>query len=390
MLKDIKEKCCGCGACADICPAHIISMQRDGLGFLYPHVDGEKCLNCNRCNSVCPNQKEKKRVWNVGEVECAYSRDDDIKEKCSSGGVFGEIARAFLKQGGVCFGAAFDESFSVRHICVECEDDLPKILGSKYIQSDTTGIFISVKKELKDNKPVLFAGTPCQVAALKSFLNKQDDNLFLVDLFCSNVPSPAVWQAWLQHVSNGRRVAAINFRDKTEGWNNYSLKIEFDTGELYRKNKREDGFLSTFSKGCYARPSCLSCVHKGFDKVSDLTLGDFQELGIMFPEIDGFRGVSMVRINSQKGKVLYETCKGKISYVTVKAEEMDKCHPNIGQPILGHPNREIFREKFAEGYPIEKLLKRYAGIPVRDKVKNILRNMTKKLGVYDLIKKVKA
>ena len=160
-----------------------------------------------------------------------------------------------MKQGGVCFGAAFDECFSVRHICVEREDDLPKILGSKYIQSDTTGIFISVKKKLKDNKPVLFAGTLCQVAALKSFLNKQYDNLFLVDLFCSNVPSPAVWQAWLQHVSNSRRVAAINFRDKTEGWNNYSLKIEFDNGELYRKNKREDGFLSTFSTRLSA--SCM-------------------------------------------------------------------------------------------------------------------------------------
>ena len=390
MLKDIKEKCCGCGACADICPAHIISMQRNGLGFPYPHVDGEKCLNCNLCNSVCPNQKEKKRVWNVGEVECAYSRDDDLKEKCSSGGVFGEIARAILKQGGVCFGAAFDENFGVRHICVEREDDLPQILGSKYIQSDTIGVFISVKKELKDNKPVLFAGTPCQVAALKSFLNKQYDNLILVDLFCSNVPSPAVWQAWLQYVGNGRKVISINFREKTEGWDNYSLKIEFDNGELYRRNKKEDGFLSTFSKGCYARPSCLLCEHKGFDKVSDLTLGDFQELGIIFPEIDGFRGVSMVRINSQKGRALYEMCKGKISSVTVKAEDMDKCHPNIGQPIPVHPNRAVFQEKFAEGYPIEKLLRRYAGVPIRVKVKNILRNMTKKLGVYDLIKKVKA
>lgn len=388
MLNNINEKCCGCGACADICPMHIIKMQKDGLGFLHPYINKkEKCIDCNHCNLVCSNQKEKRYIWNVGEVECAYSYNSELKKKCSSGGIFGEIARDFIRRGGVCFGAAFDVDYSVKHICIEHEKDLPKILGSKYAQSNTAGVFMKVKEKLKNGKPVLFSGTPCQVAAVKSFLSKDYDNLFLIDLFCYGIPSPDVWQAWLKHICSNRKISSINFRDKTEGWDNYSLRIEFENGEIYRKNKKDDYFLATFSKGCYIRESCLSCVHKGFDKVSDLTLGDFQELSIMFPEIDGFDGVSMVRINSSKGKRLYERCHAQIKSITIDKENMNQCHPNIGRPAWIHPNREVFRKKFIEGYPITKLLKKYASIPMKTKFKNMVRFITKKIGIYSFVKK---
>lgn len=388
MLKDLDQKCCGCGACMDACPVHIIRMRKDDLGFGYPYiVDVEKCINCNRCNKVCPNQKEQKRVWNVGEVECAFSCNGELKKKCSSGGIFGEIASEFIQRGGVCFGAAFDENFLVKHVCVEREEELPKILGSKYVQSDTAGIYNQVKEKLDGGKKVLFAGTPCQIAALKLFLNKEYENLYLIDLFCYGVPSPAVWQAWLTYIREDRKICSINFRDKTEGWDNYSLKIVFENGEVYRKNKKEDGFLATFSKGCYVRESCLSCMHKGFDKVSDLTLGDFQELRELFPDIDGFEGVSMVRINSLKGQELYKRCCKRIQSVTVSEKDMNQCHPNIGQPTQAHPNREIFRKKLMEGYPIAELLKKYARVPVRIKMKNAIYLATKRMGVYDIIKK---
>ena len=361
MLNDIKDKCVGCFACKDVCPQKIISTREDNLGFKYPIVfDKESCIDCNLCNQVCPAQKNKETVLNVGSVKCARTKNVHYLEKCSSGGIFAELCNNILQDGGVCIGAAFSHDYGVEHCVVTCKDDLYKILGSKYSQSNLDGIFNVTKKLVCSGKKVLFSGTPCQIEALNSFLRKEYDNLFLIDLFCYGVPSPLVWKEWLSFITKQRKIKSINFRDKSDSWENYSLNIIFDDNSKYVKTKKEDLFLMTFSKGCYIRDCCYSCKFKGFNKVSDLTLGDFQELHALFPNLDSKLGYSMVRINSHKGEKLFDEIMDKLDYHDVTAETMNNCHPNMGLPSRMHPNRLKFIKKMKKKHDISRLLHRYA------------------------------
>ena len=242
MLSTKTDECVGCGACENVCPVKAISMQENEEGFLYPVVDSDLCVSCNKCNHVCPVQKNEKKAV-VSKAYAAWNKDDAILRGSSSGGVFSILAQYVLRKGGVVCGAAFDEGNVVKHILVENAADLEKLRGSKYVQSEIGHIFVQIKDLLKSGRQVLFSGTPCQVAGLNSYLEKDFDNLLTVDVACHGVPSPKVWQKYIFEL--GKDVSQFNFRDKRAVGKNLVFHI-FPVSKKYMRQPRKTFSLKVF------------------------------------------------------------------------------------------------------------------------------------------------
>lgn len=219
MIHLSKDDCCGCGACFQICPKHCITMEEDYEGFLYPKINTSICIKCDRCDDVCPYQHHKKR--SDGLQPLAYGvvcKDEKRMKYSSSGGAFPVLAEYIVKNGGIVYGAAFSEDFfSVCHIRITDKNDLHLIYGSKYVQSDTGNTYDQAKNDLEQGKMVLFSGTPCQIAGLKSFLKRDYEKLICVEIICHGVPSPLIWRRYLSYISNkiSATVRKVIFREKS-------------------------------------------------------------------------------------------------------------------------------------------------------------------------------
>ena len=197
-IKD-KSKCCGCSGCMNICPKNAIIMKEDKNGFKYPIVDKEKCINCGLCEKVCPILNNKKEQQKEIKAYACYNKNIEERLKSSSGGIFILLAKEILKRNGIVFGAAFDENFNVKHISIDNEKDIEKLMGSKYVQSNMGKVYKEVKEFLENGKYILFSGTPCQIEGLKKFLKKDYDKLYTQDIICHGVPSPKIWQMYLEY-----------------------------------------------------------------------------------------------------------------------------------------------------------------------------------------------
>lgn len=189
-IKD-KKDCCGCSACVQKCPKQCISLKEDNEGFLYPEVDKSMCINCGLCEKVCPvlHQGESRKPL---KVYAAKNQDEEIRRQSSSGGIFTLLAEKTIQDGGVVFGARFDEHWEVKHDYTETIEGLAAFRGSKYVQSRMEDNYRKAEMFLKQGRKVLFSGTPCQVAGLKRFLRKYYGNLLTIDMVCHGVPSPLV------------------------------------------------------------------------------------------------------------------------------------------------------------------------------------------------------
>lgn len=204
-----KHDCCGCSACVSRCPKQCINMCEDSKGFLYPQVDKESCIDCGICEKVCPmlNKPEAKEPQHEYAVQ---NSNEKVRITSSSGGVFSSIATGVLNEGGVVFGAAFDEEWKVCHIGIDTKEELSLLQGSKYVQSHIGDAFPRVEQLLKRGVKVLFSGTPCQIAGLKRYLRKEYNNLFTVDVICHGVPSPKVWREYLKSLARSENVLSKN------------------------------------------------------------------------------------------------------------------------------------------------------------------------------------
>lgn len=323
-----KKKCCGCEACVQRCPRHCISLHEDEEGFFYPQVDSAECVNCVLCETVCP-------VINQGDVRkpivafAGKNRDESIRLSSSSGGVFSALADKVIDDGGVVFGAKFNDKWEVIHDYTETIDGLAQFRGSKYVQSQIGDNYKKAKQFLASGRKVLFSGTPCQIAGLKHFLKKEYENLLTVDFICHGVPSPGVWREYLKeevaltcNLKNivlprsihGRdalnvTIEGISFRDKTLGWKKFSFALDLSTtngsGEKIqfrsRKHLYENPFLIGFLADLYLRPSCYDCPAKCGKSGSDITLGDFWGIDGVMPELDDDCGTSAVLANTPAG-----------------------------------------------------------------------------------------
>lgn len=303
-IKD-KSKCCGCNACAEICPKHCIHMVKDAKGFLYPEVDTGACVECGACEKTCPMEISNISLQQPLTAFAAWNKNHKEHLSSSSGGAAFVISSAILDKGGVVYGCASD-GMDIRHIRVENKSELYRLQGSKYVQSDVCGLFRKVKDDLQSGKPVLFIGTPCQTAGLKNFIGRKNNNLYLVDLICHGVPSQQMLDDHVKHIAKGHEIQKISFRDG----NNIIISLSAPNF-CYLANVWEmpykDLYIKGFIDGITYRPSCYKCHFACPTRVSDITIGDFWGLKYAESLSDDVKyGVSLMLPMTDKGMMLID------------------------------------------------------------------------------------
>ena len=309
-----KSKCCGCTACVNACPAQCIVMRRDREeGFDYPVANPDRCLGCGKCDAVCPVQNPSP----ASDPETAYAvRCEDYVDGSSSGGVFPALAKLVIDEGGVVFGAVMESDMIVGHAEAETMDQVQRIRGSKYVQSDPYSSFWDAREYLKAGRKVLFTGTPCQIAGLKSFLGGDHEGLLTVDTACHGVPSPGLWDMYVNALKarTQKNITSVNFRDKSRGWRRYGFTCKGPQGETVLSLRASaDPYMALFMQDLTLRPSCYNCPARAGRSGSDLTLADLWSVASAAPALDDDRGVSGVLVNTPKGRE-YMSC--------IKAETM--------------------------------------------------------------------
>jgi len=373
-----KKNCTGCYACVTICPQQCITMKSDSEGFWYPAVDKESCLDCSLCEKVCPIL-QKEQVKNEPKAYACYNKNEEIRMKSSSGGLFTLFAEQVIDHGGVVFGAGFDKENKVLHSFVETKEELRKFRGAKYVQSKIGDTYKKAEKFLLQGRQVLFSGTPCQIGGLKSFLQKDYDNLICIDIFCHGVPSPKVWKKYVSYreIRADAPVRNITFRRKNNGWKRYSIAFSFNNNMEYENAFDKDLYMQAFLHNICLRPSCYACNFKTLCRQSDITLADFWGIENMFPEMDDDKGASLVLINSRKGELMF----GKIlNQMILKEVDINKAVSyNLAaiNSVKQSPQRNNFFSKL-EQLPFDKLVKKYCKQKIS--VKMLIRAVLSKLG----------
>lgn len=307
-----KQNCCGCKACCNICPQNCIEMINDSEGFWYPKVKEDECGHCGLCEKVCPEINVYKNDKSKDKPIClaAWNNDKDIRMESSSGGIFTPIAKWILSNNGVVFGAGYDSKLNIVHKKTETIDGLKGLRGSKYVQSDINDTYKESKQSLDIGRKVLFTGTPCQIAGLYSYLQREYEELYTCDLVCHGVPSPKVFNEYKKNMEQkyNSAIQRILFRDKHSGWKLYSVSLLFNNDTEYSKTSFEDIFMRGFLKNYYLRPSCYKCTYGKLPRVSDITLADFWGVEGKYPELDDDKGTSLILVSTEKGKKMINGC----------------------------------------------------------------------------------
>ncbi len=336
-----KEKCNGCHACFNACPVQAIFMQSDDEGFLYPVIDSEKCIDCGKCDKACSIQAPP-AINPYEDVYACYAKDAEEHRTSCSGGAFAVLARRGFQDGGVVAGAAFTSTQDVQHIVITSESEMWKLKGTKYVQSSIGSCYAQVNNYLKCGKKVIFSGTPCQVAGLKTFLGKEYENLITVDLICHGVPSPGIWQRYLNEIADGEKIVSAGFRNKAKGTSNVTLDYHTKSGRWIQEKYSESLYIKGFIHNLFVRPSCFQCAFKGTRRCSDFTIGDFWGAKEYHPKMAHEDGVSVLLVHSEKGQRLLEQCKESFILESSTPEKATLWNESIIQPAQSSPNREKF------------------------------------------------
>lgn len=356
MINIIEKKdCCGCGACAQICAHKCISMTEDNEGFLYPLTDTTKCTDCGLCNKVCPIINRYEVPKEKPASFAAKSLDEKLIDKSSSGGFFTVLAENIIHKGGVVFGAKFDKDWSVIYDYTETLEGLEAFRGSKYVQATVGNAFSQAKYFLKQGKSVLFTGTPCHIAGLNHFLQKEYDNLITVDFVCHSIPSPKVWRDYLRAVGNGQKVSYVTFRDKSFGWDNYGLRIEGEDGKVQTKGgHKENDYMKAFSRNLTVRPSCFACPARNYTSGSDIMIADCWGFNTYHPEVNNNKGMSLVLPKTIKGMNAFEGIQENLFFMQIPYTEVEE--ETNHKPIIKSATPNPYRNKFFKHYSTDRLV----------------------------------
>ena len=333
-LAETKD-CCGYSACAQKCPKGCISMKpSEKDGFLYPVVNSAECIDCGLCTKSCPVFIESEST----KAQRAYAfqtKDEKILKDSSSGGLFTSLACKIINEGGVVFGARFKPDWQVEISYTDCIEGLARFRGSKYVQASVGNSFREAKAFLDQKCPVLFTGTSCQIAGLKSYLGKDYENLLTIDLICHGTPSPLVWSKYLSE--HQEVISSVCFRDKASGWKNYKVRINSDSTPFYQND-----YMGAFLGNLDLRLSCSSCSFKEGRSGSDITIGDFWGIEKISPEKDNDLGLCCVIMNTVKA----ERICSELKLIDVcPIEEIPKYNPSYTHPSPHHVNRDYFFSK---------------------------------------------
>lgn len=349
MLKVLDdERCCGCSACSAACVHDAIIFKLDKEGFEYPQIDREKCVDCRLCQSVCPviqfddKRREEKTKDNVSLGYVARNRNYDQRLVSSSGSIFPPIAEYILEKSGVVVGVMYDADFNVVHSFVEKKDDLWKLQGSKYLQckADATA-FRRIKNELKTGRLVLYSAMACQIEGLKSFLHKEYENLYTIDLICMGIPSYDVWQKYLNAFYPNEKIQHVNFKEKSVGWNSFNFFIKTDKRDV-KERGMENLYLRSMFLTWNMRPSCFLCPFKREKRISDFTLADAWGTNKLFLGKDDNKGISSVIIHSSKGKDLWLKLNDRIESNIISIDDITAGNDNLIRNKVKSGDRTLF------------------------------------------------
>lgn len=372
MLKILnKAECCGCYGCSNICPKQCINMEVDAEGFYYPKVDENICVKCGMCENVCPFLNSIKKVHYDIETYACKNKDYKIRINSSSGGVFWLLCEETINKNGVVFGAAFDSEFNVKHTFAKTLKGCEKFRGSKYVQSSIEESYKRAKEFLDNGKYVLFSGTQCQIKGLNLFLNKNYDKLITADIICHGVPSPKVFNLYKKELSDkyNSNIKSINFRNKKDGWKNYSYSAEFFNKKLYANKFNNDIYMRGFLKNIYLRPSCYECKAKKFKSCSDLSLADYWGGNIIHPDFDDDKGMSLVLVNSAKGEEIFKRVKNNMECLKTDLDHAIKYNPCIVKSVEMNKRRKRFFKKLDDNN-IEEAIEATLKVTLMEKIKN--------------------
>lgn len=366
---------------------HSISFKEDQEGFLYPKVDTETCIDCGLCEKVCPvinqnNERFPSRVF------AAKHPDDEIRMSSSSGGIFTLLAEQIIDNGGVVFGARFNENWEVVHDFTETKEGLIPFRGSKYVQSRIGDAYVNVEKFLQSGRSVMFTGTPCQVAGLKKYLRKEYENLLAVDFVCHGVPSPMVWREYIKKEMSRNQNAVltgVDFRDKSTGWKKYSVAIKFSKcSEMIGQTTivstqfTENVYMRAFLSNLILRPSCYNCSSKTGKSNSDLTIGDFWGVDNILKDYDDDKGTSV--LFDYSGDV-DDNILHKLNAIDVSYEDSIIQNSSYNRSSECHPNRTRYFASVDSGDIITSMIK-YCNLPwtlrVRRKIRTIIFKLSRR------------
>lgn len=391
QLFNRKENCCGCTACANICPINAISMQSDDEGFLYPYINSELCINCEICAYVCPfrNNININGYFLNPIVYAVKHKANNVRMVSSSGGAFTAITDAIIKNNSLyaIYGAIFDKTadFFVRHERASTSTERDSFRGSKYIQSNLGSIFKTIYQDLISERTVLFSGTPCQTAGLYNYLEqhinteeigKFTQQLYLIDLICHGVASPFLWNKYIQYLQSKykSKLKEYIFRAKEIGWHGYNIKLLFNDGTAKTNTFCAKIYSRLYSSGLIIRPACYECRFANTLRPSDITIGDFWGIERIFPMLDDNKGISLVIINTIKGNLLFERIKDDIEYYQCNINDCEQS--NLKKPTRLPPKRNRFWKMFRKyGFNYIILKSAYCNFKqIYNQLKKILRD----------------
>lgn len=372
-----KNKCTGCSACLNICPVNAIKFVENKEGFLYPEIDLDKCIHCDKCRNTCIALHPKITSSKIEECHAIKAISDKVRKISSSGGVFHYLATKILEEKGVVYGAEL-KNFKVEHIRITDTKDLIKIKGSKYAQSNLKNVFQQVQKDLKDNKKVLFSGTPCQIQGLKKYLNQDYEKLYTVSVICHGVINDKLMKKRILEFEKqyDTKMKSLKYRSKINGWDKST--IEFDSKRIRKSYAfTEDSLMNLYINNFILRESCYACPAKGLENnIADIILGDYWGIYHVHREMFDNLGVSAIIIKTPKGKNLYDKVKNQFIEKETDIQNIVKYNPSLIESV----RRPLERSKIFNDIENNelKILSRICTYTIKSKNDNEIDNLLSK------------